>query len=256
VPIDDKRPHVGRIYDYVLGGTDNYEVDRVAAQQIIAKMPAYPRWARLNRAFLGYVGRRWASESRARVLDLGSGLPKQGHLNSWLLNARILFVDNDPLAVVEGRQLLASTPDMGYVEGDIRDAAKMLAQVESFFGTERPVAVGCIGVGYFLSDDQFRNLMQQLHGFCAPGTSMAISFPAVTGGSDPEETVRTLVEIARLAGINLYHRTAEQIGELVKPWHMITTGPLEAWLDVDVPAISGTDPLRHVTMMGAFANHE
>lgn len=254
--IDATRPHIGRVYDYVLGGNYNREADRIAAREIIARIPSYPRWARLNRSFLGYVGHRWALEGRTRVLDLGSGLPTQGHLNTRLPDAKILFVDNDPLAVVQGRQLLADTPDMGYLEADVRDAGAMLAQAESFFGAERPVAVGCIGVGYFLTDDQLRSLMQQLHAFCAPGCSMAISFPAATDRSDPEETGRVLVEVARVAGIDFYHRTAEQIAELAKPWRMIKAEPLEAWLGADVPSVGGPDPLQHVGMMGVFADRE
>jgi S-adenosyl methyltransferase len=78
VTIDLTRPHIGRVYDYVLGGTYNYEADRIAAREIIARIPSYPRMARLNRSFLGYVGQRWAVEGRTRVLDLGSGLPHAG----------------------------------------------------------------------------------------------------------------------------------------------------------------------------------
>jgi len=252
--IDVTRPHISRIYDYVLGGTHNYEVDRIAAREMIARVPSYPRWARLNRAFLGHIGQRWASEGRARVLDLGSGLPTQGHLNTWLPDAKILFVDIDPLAVAQGRHLLAHIPDMDYVEADVRDARGMLVQVERFFGAERPVAVGCIGVTYFLTDDQLRSLMQQLHAFCAPGSSIAMSFPIVTGSVDLEDAQRTFIEIGRVAGIDLYHRTAEQIAELVKPWRMTRTEPLEAWLDVDLSSVGGPDPLEQVRMLGTFAD--
>jgi O-methyltransferase involved in polyketide biosynthesis len=145
---------------------------------------------------------------------------------------------------------------MGYLEADVRDAGAMLAQAERFFGAERPVAVGCIGVGYFLTDDQLRSLMQQLHTFCAPGCSMAISFPAVTDGSDPEETRKMLVEVARVAGIDFYYRTAERIAELAVPWRMIEVEPLEAWLDADVPSAGGPDPLQHVGLLGAFWDRE
>jgi O-methyltransferase involved in polyketide biosynthesis len=258
VDIDVTRPHVGRVYDYVLGGSYNYEVDRLAAREILARIPSYPRWARLNRSFLGHVGRRWALEGRTRVLDLGSGLPTQGHLNTWLPGAKILFVDNDPLAVAQGQQLLAHTPDVSYLEADVRDAGQMLAQAERFFGAERPVAVGCIGVEYFLTDDQLWSLMQQLHAFCAPGSSMAISFPAGTDGLAPEDAKHALVEVARVAGIDFYYRTADQIAELAKPWRMTKAEPLEALLDVDLPSVlpsvRGPDPLHHMGMMGAFAD--
>ncbi len=131
-------------------------------------------------------------------------------------------------------QLLADRPDMDYLEADVRDPGAMLAHAERFFGAERPVAVGCVGGGYFLTDDQLRSLMQQLHAFCAPGCSLAISFPEVTDGSAPEAAERTMVEAARVAGIGFYYRPAARIAELVAPWRMTEVEPVEAWLDADV----------------------
>ena len=144
--IDISRPQIGRIYDYVLGGTFNHEADRKAARAMMELIPAYPRWARYNRAYLAHVGKRWAKEGRKRVLDLGSGLPTQGHFNEHMPDAAILFSDNDPLSVAQGQQLLAYTPDMAYCQGDLRHPDVLVAEAASFFGAERVLAVGCIGV--------------------------------------------------------------------------------------------------------------
>ena len=180
--IDITKPHIGRIYDYVLGGTHNHEADRRAAEAMIKMMPAYPRWARDNRAFLTHVGRRWVGEGRRQSARFGSGLPTQGHFNSCMPNAKILFSDIDPLTVAQARQSLAYSPDMAYVEVDVRDTEPLLAQAEAFFGDERVLAVGCIGIVYFLSDEEVRRLMQRLHAFCAPGSTLALSYRHRAGG--------------------------------------------------------------------------
>ena len=254
--VDISRPHIGRIYDYVLGGTYNYEADRRAAEAMIELMPAYPRWARLNRSFLNHVGKLWASQGRTRVLDLGSGLPTQGHFNTCLPDARILFADFDPLTVAQGQQILAYTSDMAYTEADVRQPEVLLAQAETFFEGERTLAVGCIGVLYFLSDEQLRHLMKALHDFCAPGSSLALSFPAMDGGGVVTEEARVALEgAAKLARIEFFHRTPAEIAEVIKPWHMTTTVPLAGWLDDTLPPSDREHALRRVGMLGAFAEH-
>lgn len=254
--IDITTPHIGRIYDYMLGGTYNYEADRRAASAILALVPAYPRWARLNRSFLGHVGRRWAAEGRGRVLDLGSGLPTQGHFNEHLPEARILFADNDPLSVLQGQQLLAYTSDMAYVEVDVRETDTLFKHAASFFEDDRHLAVGAIGMVYFLSDDDLRRLMERLHAFCAPGSVMALTFHDVPGGPEGEQIKETLLASAKHARINFYPRTPEQLAELVAPWHGFTTVRLADLLeDAGSAPIDPEHPMHRVQMLGAFAEH-
>jgi O-methyltransferase involved in polyketide biosynthesis len=245
-------PHIGRIYDYLLGGTFNHEVDRRAAEAMVARMPAYPRWARANRGFLGRAGERWAREGRTRVLDLGSGLPTQGHFDTRLPGARILFADFDALTVAQGRQILAGAPGRTYVQADLRAPDTLLAEAGAFFGGERELAVGCIGVVYFLSDEEVRRLMQGLHAFCAPGSTMALGFPAVSEGhlSDAlKEVIRELVQIAR---IDFFLRTLDEIAALVAPWRIDAVEPLDPPLPAE--ARSGS-PVDGLAVFGAFAEH-
>ncbi|WP_437624773.1 SAM-dependent methyltransferase [Sorangium sp. So ce1151] len=107
--IDTSKPHSGRVYDYVLGGHHNYEVDRHTATEMMKIVPTYPKWAKLNRWFIQLVGQRWVDTGITSVLDLASGLPTQGHLNDCLPEARILFSDIDPVSV--GALFLAQRGD-------------------------------------------------------------------------------------------------------------------------------------------------
>jgi O-methyltransferase involved in polyketide biosynthesis len=185
------------------------------------------------------------------VLDLGSGLPTQGHFNEHLPGAQILFVDNDPLSVAQGQQLLAYTPDMAYCEGDLRDPDALVEAAASFLGEDHPtLAVGCIGVAYFLDDDAVRALCRRLHAFCAPGSVLALSFCCVPDLKEAREAVATAV---RLSGINFYSRTGEEMAALVAPWR---TSPAELLVDLVGGDPSGKlqpgHPMHQSRMLGMF----
>jgi hypothetical protein len=149
------------------------------------------------------------------VLDLGSGLPTQGHFNTQMPDAKILFADSDPLSVVQGQQLLAYTSDMAYCHVDVRDVDAVIREATAYFGDERRIAVGCIGIVYFLDDDKLRELMRRLHDFCAPGSALAMSWPL---HPDTQEVRDAIMINARHAGIEYYNRSQDRIAELVAPW--------------------------------------
>ncbi len=253
--IDITQPHIGRIYDYVLGGTHNHEADRRAAEALIQLMPMYPRWARENRAFLGRVGRLWAGERRRQVLDLGSSLPTQGHFNSCMPGAKILFTDIDPLTVEQARQILAYSPDMAYAEVDVRDPDPLLAQAEEFFGDDRVLAVGCIGVVYFFSDEEVRHLMKRLHAFCAPGSTLALSYGGTPGGVVETDLAEILRELARVSRMNVYPRTPEHLAEIIAPWRVTANEPFARWLPEQEPHVRSDHPMERLVFFGTLAEH-
>jgi O-methyltransferase involved in polyketide biosynthesis len=227
--IDTTKPHVGRIYDYVLGGHHNHPIDREAAEGIVKIVPTYPKLAKLNRWFLQLVGSRWAEEGVERVLDLGSGLPTQGHLNDDLSDARILFSDFDSLSVVYGQQILADNPNMRYVHADVRMPAPLLEEAAKFFGAERKIDVSCIGLLYFLADEDARSLVQQLHAFCAPGSALAVTFGATKDG----DAVNQAEGFSKLAGIKIIPRTPDEMRALLSPWQVEEIKPICEWLDIE-----------------------
>ncbi|AUX43574.1 uncharacterized protein SOCE26_050240 [Sorangium cellulosum] len=248
--IDTSKPHVGRVYDYVLGGHHNYEVDRQAATAILKILPSYPKWAKLNRWFIQLIGQRWSDVGITDVLDLASGLPTQGHLNDYLPEARILFSDIDPVSVIYGEKILADKPTMRYVQADLREPSPLLATAAEFFGAQRRLAVGCIGIMYMLNDVHAGDLLRKLHAFCAPGSVLAISFAvsrAVSAGTQ-------LNGAASLAGMSVYPRTPEEMTTLVSPWKVDECRPLVQWLEVEdfvTPEEYEANPFE---MMGLIAH--
>lgn len=253
--VEITKPHISRIYDYVLGGSHNHEPDRRAAAELTQLMPMYPRWARDNRAFLGHVGRLWAGQGRRRVLDLGSSLPTQGHFNACLPDARILFTDIDAQTVEQGRQVLAGSPDMAYAEVDVREPDRLTARAEAFFGDERVLAIGCIGVVYFFTDEQVRRLMTGLHAFCAPGSTLALSYGGTPGGVVEEDLAEILGELARVAGLRVYPRTPEHVAELIAPWRVTADEPFAHWLPEGEPRVRGSHPMERLVFYGTLADH-
>jgi hypothetical protein len=134
VTLDTSVAHPARVYDYWLGGKDNFAADREAAEQVIAANPTVLHGVRANRAFLGRAVRYLAAEAGIRqFLDLGTGLPTAQNTHQVAQeiapDSRIVYVDNDPIVLAYARALLTSAPEgaTAYVPSDIRDTEKVLA---------------------------------------------------------------------------------------------------------------------------------
>jgi SAM-dependent methyltransferase len=229
--MDSTKPNISRIYDYVLGGQHNLEVDRIAARHILQIFPAYPLWARLNRNFLQAMARRWAADGQPHVLDLGSGMPTQGHFHSVMPEARVLYSDNDPVTVAYAREIIGNNPAVSYLEADVRQPEPLLRAAEQHFHGERKVAIGFIGVAYFMDDASLERVMRTLHEWAAPGSVMALSHAwtedAVT------ETGRQQLESFKRGGVELKPRSEQEIRRLVAPWEIRELAPLEAWPGIE-----------------------
>jgi AcrR family transcriptional regulator len=157
--IDTSKPHPARVYNYYLGGADNFPADRQVAEKAIEALPAIRTAARENRAFLGRAVRYLAAdEGITQFLDLGSGLPTVGNVHevaqAVLPGARIVYVDNDPIVLEQGRALLAGTPEgrCAYVLADIKDPEYILAHpvTRETLDFGRPVALILAAVLHFL----------------------------------------------------------------------------------------------------------
>ena len=134
VTLDTSVAHPARVYDYWLGGKDNFAADREAAEQVIAANPTVLHGVRANRAFLARAVRYLAGEAGIRqFLDLGTGLPTADNTHqvaqATAPDTRIVYVDNDPMVLTYARALLTSAPEgaTAYVQADIRDTEKVLA---------------------------------------------------------------------------------------------------------------------------------
>lgn len=230
--IDTSKPHLGRIYDFMLGGNHNFEIDRQAAAQILKVAPTYPKWARANRWFLQFVASEWEQAGRERVLDLASGLPTKGHFNELMPGARILFTDNDPISVAYGEELLAGHPEMGYRLADLSHPDTIVRQSAEFFGDARELAVACIGVAYLVPDAVLAALLRALHDWCAPGSVLAVTFGAWLEGGDRTGALAALEAFKRHAGTTMYVRSTEELAALASPWRLTAVRSLPDWLGV------------------------
>ncbi|MEO3875986.1 SAM-dependent methyltransferase [Nonomuraea sp. B12E4] len=157
--IDPTVPSVARMYDYLLGGKDNFAADREAAARILKISPNGKEIARDNREFLGRAVRAVAEVGIRQFLDIGTGLPTQENVHQVAQRAapdsRVVYVDNDPIVLAHARALLAKTPDTIVVNGDMRDPKAILGDpdVTRHLDLRRPLAVLLVSVLHFVGDD-------------------------------------------------------------------------------------------------------
>jgi S-adenosyl methyltransferase len=191
-------PSVARIYDYLLGGKDNYASDRQAARTILEIEPDSAGVARQNRAFLGRVVRYLAARKGIRqFLDIGSGMPTAGNVHevaqSHAPESRVVYVDNDKTVLAHARALLESTPEgkCGYVESDLRDTGNILSQAAETLDFSKPVAVLFIAILHFVRDqDDPWGIAGRFTDAVPPGSYLAVSHATPESFADPASKER------------------------------------------------------------------
>src|SRR6266540_2022491 len=168
--IDIEKPNAARMYDYALGGSHNFAVDRALVEQAEASMPGASRIAHANRAFLDRVVRWLAAAGVRQYLDIGSGIPTRGNVHevaqSTAPGARVLYVDIDPVAVAHSRSLLANNPHAHVIQGDLRHADQIVQnpEVRATLDFSQPIAILLFAVLHFIGDDHHpAALVQRLH---------------------------------------------------------------------------------------------
>jgi hypothetical protein len=230
--IDGSIPNGARIYDYMLGGKDNFAADRAAAEQMIAANPAAPLTARANRAFLGRAVRFLAEEAGIRqFLDLGTGLPTQDNVHQAAQqvapDARVVYVDCDPMVVLQGRALLATTDAVTVIEGDLRRPDEILAHSDTrrLIDFGQPLAVLLVAILHFVPDESDpAGIVARLRDATAPGSYLVVSH---TVSESPEEVMAAAQKGFRTAGAPLTPRTRAQVGAFFDGYDMVEPGLVE-----------------------------
>jgi hypothetical protein len=180
--IDTTVPHSARIWNYWLGGKDNYEIDRVAGDEFVKVFPGIVDIARAGRAFLARAVSYLALEAAIRqFLDVGTGLPTVDNTHELAQRAapdsQIVYVDNDPLVLAHARALLTSTPEgsTDYVDADMHDPGAILARAAASLDLDQPVALMLIGVlGHIADDDEAQSIAQRLMAGLTSGSYLAL----------------------------------------------------------------------------------
>jgi len=217
--IDTTVSHSARIWNYWLGGKDNYQVDREVGEQILGFVPELVRSARADRQFLLRAVQYLAGKEGIRqFLDIGTGLPTADNTHQVAQrvapDSRIVYVDNDPLVLVHARALLTSTPQgaCDYLEADARDPGAILRGAARTLDLAQPVAIMMLGIlNFVLDDSEAQSVVRQLLDGVPPGSYLAISHPTTEVDAEPmtqavqfwnqqgsaQMTLRTREEIAR-----------------------------------------------------------
>ncbi|WP_240139255.1 SAM-dependent methyltransferase [Streptomyces sp. MUM 178J] len=191
--IDTSRPHTARIWNYWTGGKDNYPVDREAGDQIRNLHPGIVDYAMADRHFLGRSVHHLAGEAGIRqFLDIGTGLPSADNTHEVAQrvapDARVVYVDNDPLVLAHARALLTSSPEgrTDYLDADLRDVDSILEQAAKTLDLSEPVALMLLGVVIFIGDDEeSRRIVRRLMDALPSGSHLVLSH-TITSPAMPE----------------------------------------------------------------------
>ncbi|MBQ1087677.1 SAM-dependent methyltransferase [Streptomyces sp. B93] len=252
IEIDTSKPHPARMYDWYLGGKDNYPVDEEMGRQMLALDPRVPVMARVNRAFMHRATRWLAGQGVRQFLDIGTGIPTEPNLHQVAQqvapDARVVYCDNDPIVLAHAAALLRSTPQgmTEYLQADVRDPAAIIDGAKKVLDLDRPVALSLIALLHFVSDaDGAHELVNRLLAELPSGSYLMMTH--ATGDFTPEESAAA-TEKLKAAGITLALRSRTEFAhffdglELVDPgvvvvpdWHPELGEPVPGQDDGVIP---------------------
>jgi S-adenosyl methyltransferase len=225
---DTSVPQTARIWNYWLGGKDNFPVDRAVGDQILEAFPAIVENARASRAFLARAVRYLAGEAGIRqFLDIGTGLPTANNTHQVAQDvapdARIVYVDNDPIVLAHARALLTSTPQgaTAYIAADLRNPKHILEEAALTLDLNQPVGVMLMGIlGHIQDDDEARSIVSQLLEAVPSG-----SYLTMNDGTDTSEEVVEAARIWNLSANPTYHlRSPERIARFFEDLELVEPG--------------------------------
>jgi O-methyltransferase involved in polyketide biosynthesis len=233
-PFDPARPNIARVWDYWLGGKENFAADRELAQKMLAVHPVSAQMARENRQFLGRAVSAVAARGVRQFIDVGAGLPTALNTDEIVRRtdpqARVAYVDNDPVVISHARSLLAKSPGVIAVPGDMHDPAAILADagLAELIDLARPVCVILSAVLHFASADAARDIAAAFARAIVPGSYLIIS---VGSGSRSEGENFTSAYTA--AQIRIH--SPEEIQSFFGGLDLLPPGvvPVRSWSDGD-----------------------
>jgi SAM-dependent methyltransferase len=180
--VDTRRANIARVYDYWLGGSQNFLADQDLARQIVAIEPSAREIARANRAFLGRAVRYLAGAGIRQFLDIGSGIPTQGNVHEVAQEAspgsRVVYADTDSVVIAHSQAILAGHKDAAVIRADLRDPAAILADpvLQRLIDVREPVGLLLVAVLHFLDDaDDPWQIVATLLDALAPGSFLVVS---------------------------------------------------------------------------------
>ncbi|SCE03425.1 S-adenosyl methyltransferase, partial [Streptomyces sp. di188] len=214
VEIDTTRPHPARMYDWYLGGKDNYPVDEAMGRQMLEMEPRVPVMARVNRAFMQRATRWLAGQGLRQFLDVGTGIPTEPNLHQIAQriapDARVVYCDNDPIVLAHAAALLRGTDEgvTDYLQADVRDPDSILEGARKVLDFDEPIALSLIALLHFVPDeDGAHELVTRLVDALPSGSHLVVSH--ATADFTPEESEEASAKL-KGAGVTLALRSREE----------------------------------------------
>lgn len=249
--IDLTRPSAARLYDLYLGGANHYAVDEVFADRMLSICPFLDVWARHNREFLRRAATFCAEQGVRQFLDIGSGIPTAGNTHQVVREvapeARVVYVDNDDVAVTEARDLLQGTAGVAVIEADLREPDTILEhdEVRRLIDFAEPVALLIVSVLPFVPDRANpRELLARYRDHLSAGSYVALSHATVDdASSEAREQVETVARAYDETSDPAAIRTRDEFTGFFDGLHILPPGVVYApdWrperpVDTDDPA--------------------
>jgi len=257
----DETPSPARMYDYFLGGHHNFPADRAAAEQVIALAPDAPLVAQANRAFLRRAVNVLAARGVAQFLDLGSGIPTVGNVHDIAQqanpDARVVYVDIDPVAVTHSAALLVDTPTATVIQADARRPEQILAHAETrrLLDLRQPVAVLLVAMLHFVPDDaDAERMVRALRDALAPGSYIVISH-AISDALDttaPDEALEGSQDVYDRSTNPFKLRSRAQVSQFFTGLELIEPGLVDTplWRPEEQDDLFLHEPARAFSVVG------
>ncbi|MFX0581354.1 SAM-dependent methyltransferase [Nocardia nepalensis] len=230
--VDMQQASPARMYDALLGGSHNFEIDRRAAEAGKQLVPDLPRLALSNRAFLRRAVRFLVDQGVRQFLDIGSGMPTAGNVHevaqSLDPDIRVLYADIDPIAVAHARAILQDNDNAAAIEADLRDPDELLASVRGtgLIDFDQPVGVLLVAVLHLLSDEEKPVAkVSALQAAVPAGSYVAISH--LTSEHRPEDADKLGHNAAEVTRVGIHFRSKDAIAAMFEGWELVEPGVVE-----------------------------
>jgi S-adenosyl methyltransferase len=246
VTVEPDKASPARVYDWFLGGSHNFAVDREVAEQAVALIPEIPEIARANRHFLRRAVLAVVELGVDQFLDLGSGIPTVGNVHEVARevnpDARVVYVDLDPVAVAQSKQILGDDPKSYVLQADLLDGAGVVGDegVKGLLDLSRPVCLLMVAVGHFIADDTALGGAIAAYRELLPSGSYIV----MSHGTQAKPTAESekIQQMYARGGTATVSRTADELAALLTGWEPIEPGIVYAndWRPADAEAAGST----------------
>ncbi|MFJ3664582.1 SAM-dependent methyltransferase [Streptomyces sp. NPDC090119] len=226
--IDTSKPHPARMYDWFLGGKDNYPVDWAAAEEVQKLFPQVPELARANREFMHRASRTLAELGIRQFLDIGTGIPTRPNLHQVVQavapECGVVYVDNDPIVLRHAQALLSSAPEGGtaYIQADAREPRKIVEAARELLDLTQPVALSMVALLHFVPDeDNAYDVVRELLDPLPAGSCLVLSH--ATADVDPD-TWHAVVDVYRRGGTSVQVRSRAEFAKFFAGLDLLEPG--------------------------------